>query len=102
MSRHMLMAVLLGGLGTGWAQSRPDTLTVFRTGDTARAAAVNANFKVLWDRMNALAAENLSLVKKMDSLKASVPRTGDTAGSRLPIGTIIASLLPPQKFEAYF
>jgi hypothetical protein len=50
-----------------------DTLLVFRSGDTARAGDVNANFKYLFDRFNALASENSVLKKSIDSIRAIKP-----------------------------
>jgi microcystin-dependent protein len=98
----MLAAVLFVFVALGRSQTvpAPDSLTVFKAGDTARASAVNANFKLLWTRLNALAAENQGLGKKLDSLKKASTGGGDSLG--LPIGTIVPSTLPPAKFEAQF
>ena len=46
-----------------------DTLLVFKVGDTARAGDVNANFKLLFDKLNSLSQDNLILKKTVDSLK---------------------------------
>ena len=74
MSGCLLAAVLPAFSGPGGAQARvQDTLTVFKAGDTARASAVNANFKLLLDRMNALAEANGQLVGKVDSLRKAQP-----------------------------
>lgn len=76
MSRCMLGAVLLAFLGMVQAEERvSDSLTVFKPGDTARASAVNANFKLIMDRMNALALANQQLSGKIDSLQKSKPST---------------------------
>jgi hypothetical protein len=104
MSRCMMAAAFLVFAGTGWAQTTPaqDSLTVFKAGDTARAAAVNANFKLVWNRLNSLAAENQKLAKQVDSLRKAPGAGGDSQDSRLPIGTVVASLLPPTEFYASF
>lgn len=108
MSNGILVAAFLGLLGTGKAA---DSLAVFRPGDTARASTVNANFKLLWERMNALAAENRALAadnrvlgRRVDSLRLARPpiSDGDSLDARLPVGTIVASLLPPALFAGSF
>lgn len=112
--RFLLILPLLSG--TGHAS---DSLRVFRPGDTARAAEVNANFKILWNLYESLAAANQALLAKVDSLQKTIPGipAADTVGPKLaglarenadtrkavdslklevlPKGTIIASMLAP-------
>jgi hypothetical protein len=76
-----------------------DTLAVFRAGDTAKASAVNANFRLLLDHVNALAAANQRLGGKIDSLQKARPPAsggetleGEIAGMRKQIQDLQARL----------
>lgn len=89
-----------------------DSLTVFKAGDTAKASEINSNFKLLWDRIAALSAENQGLKKSMDTLNQKAITSNlqhaakfDSAKGRiaslesnlvlLPKGSITASMIPP-------
>lgn len=77
-----------------------DSLNVFKSGDTARAADVNANFKLIWERLNSLNEENKSLKKTIDTLKAGKAPLEkieqiEARLVNLPKGTLIASVTKP-------
>jgi hypothetical protein len=97
------------------ADTLSDTIPhVFSAGDTARASQVNENFYYLLQRIrraeaaaDSLALVALSLRDSLDAASSNAKSYADSvarakAFSALPIGTIIGSLLSPDKFAARF
>jgi hypothetical protein len=102
-----------------------DTLHTFSAGDTARAFLVNENFSILLERITTLEGRSDSLSTRLGDLQDSLAQTAGLANetktkadnlesvadaledsiarakaiNMLPIGTVVASMLAPEKYS---
>jgi hypothetical protein len=83
------------------AEKSTDSLPyTFKAGDTIRASSVNATLNFLLAKINKTQAAVDSLGKLTTQLSDSLSRTKNSF--KLPIGTIIASMLKPEDFKKQF
>lgn len=83
------------------AEKSTDSLPyTFKAGDTIRASSVNATLTFLLAKINKTQASVDSLGKLTAQLSDSLSRAKNSL--KLPIGTIIASMLKPEDFKKQF